>query len=167
MDLLLSLNASAIKREPSFKKFSDLPYGSYTVKKFVLKDTNFGLRLLVLVDDFYLTLPQRFSDKISKAGQVEELNQRKFRLVYGGKDQQNFNMLKIDFNVVEPAPEPAAAEAVPETETPIIPNYEVPPTDEETETETQGDEEIIIPARTKRHMEMLVKNVYPNKRSRS
>lgn len=100
MDALLSLNSSAQIREAYYKKFSDLPTGSYTVKRFHLKETNFGLRLLVEIEDFYLTLPQRFSEKINTQEQVKEINRGKWRLAYGGKDIANYNKLKIDFNTI-------------------------------------------------------------------
>lgn len=97
MEELLSLNSSAAKTVARIKKFDDLENGEYIVKSFKLKDTPYGLRVLVEVDNFYLTLPPRFSDKINSAEQIAELNAKNFKMVYGGKNAEEFNRLIIDF----------------------------------------------------------------------
>lgn len=174
MELLLSLNSSAIKKEVSYKKFADLPIGSYTVKKFALKETSYGIRLSVYIEDFYLTLPQRYSDKINTEAHVEEMNRTRTRLIYGGKEPGQFGILKIDFKVIEPE----TAEIDLEEESQIIPSYTqaVPPSpppaavvethEVEDDDDDEDDEEVIAPARNKRAISTLIKNVYPSKRSR-
>lgn len=107
MDDLLSLNASSTNAEGRIKKFDNLPIGEYLVKSFKLKVTQFGLRVYVEIDDFYVVLPARFSDKINSAEQLEELNGNKFKMVYKGKNKEEFNKLMIDFvplkeNAVKP-----------------------------------------------------------------
>lgn len=100
MNTLLSLNWSAQIREPYHKKFCDLPIGSYAVRRFLLKETPYGLRLHAEIEDFYLALPKRFSDQINTQEQVEEINRERWQLVYGGRDTTDCRKLKIDFNVI-------------------------------------------------------------------
>lgn len=101
MEELLSLNYSSAKKSVKIKKFDSLQHGAYTVKTFKLKDTNFGLRVFVEIENFYLSLPQRFSDKINSEEQIAELNSKKWKMIYGGKDAAEFNKLIIDFKQVE------------------------------------------------------------------
>lgn len=97
MEELLSLNSSVAKTVAKIKRFDDLENGEYIVKSFNLKDTPYGLRVFVEVENFYLTLPPRFSDKINSAEQIAELNAKHFKMVYGGKNAAEFNRLIIDF----------------------------------------------------------------------
>lgn len=97
MEDLLNLNSSATKAVAKSKRFDDLKIGEYLVKTFKLKEFPFGLRLLVEIDNFYLILPPRFSDKINSEQQLAEINAKKFKMVYGGKDPGEFNKLIIDF----------------------------------------------------------------------
>lgn len=96
MEDLINLNASN-KSGEKIKKFDDLAKGVYLVKSFKLKETTFGLRLYVQIDDFYLILPPRYTDKINSADQLKELNGGKFKMIYGGKNKDEFNKLMIDF----------------------------------------------------------------------
>lgn len=151
MDALLSLNSSAQKREPYYKNFSDLPLGSYTVKKFHLKDSDFGMKLLVEVEDFYLTLPKRFRDKITTEAQVEEINRSRWRITFGGRDPGNFSRFKIDFKIIV---EQNAQQLV------------VSDDDEEPEViQPPEEDEVEIPRAAKRQAD-VIKNVYPSKRNR-
>lgn len=168
MELLLSLNSSAVRKEVSYKKFADLPIGSYTVKKFALKQTNYGVRLFVYIEDFYLTLPQRYSDKINTEAHVQEMNRIGTKLIYGGKEPGEFGALKIDFKVVEAE----TPEIDLEEESQIIPVYTQAVSTAAAAAETlevnddDEDEEVISPVRNKRAINTLIKNVYPSKRNR-
>lgn len=97
MEDLLSLNSSVAKITPKIKRFDDLENGEYVVKSFKLKETPFGLRVFVEINNFYLSLPPRFSDKINSVDQIAELNVKKFKMVYGGKNAEEFNKLILDF----------------------------------------------------------------------
>lgn len=112
MEDLLSLNSSTTKKEAKVKKFDNLNLGEYVVKSFKLKETNFGLRVFVEVDNFYLTLPPRFSDKINSAEQIAELNEKKFKMIYGGKDVDEFNKLIIDFVQLKQSEDPIETEVI-------------------------------------------------------
>lgn len=101
MEALLSLNSTNSIKESRVKKFDSLEIGEYIVKSFKLKETNFGLRVYVEIDNFYLSLPPRFSDKINSAEQIDEINEKKFKMIYGGKNPEEFNKLIIDFAVVQ------------------------------------------------------------------
>lgn len=97
MEDLLSLNSSVAKKVSRIKRFDDLAVGTYIVKSFKMKNTMYGLRVLVEIDNFHLSLPPRFSDKINSEEQIEELNVKKWKMVYGGKDAEEFNKLILDF----------------------------------------------------------------------
>lgn len=96
MEDLLHLNASN-KSSDKIKKFENLDRGTYLVKSFELKETPFGLRLFVKIDDFGLILPPRYSDKINSDEQLKELNDGKFKMIYRGKNKDEYNKLMIDF----------------------------------------------------------------------
>lgn len=101
MEDLLSLNSSNSVNQARVKKFDSLEVGEYIVKSFKLKETNFGLRVYVEIDDFYLSLPPRFSDKINSAEQIDDINDKKFKMIYKGKNPEEFNKLMIDFELVK------------------------------------------------------------------
>lgn len=96
MEDLLDLNASNRTSE-KVKKFENLDRGTYLVKSFDLKDTPFGIRLFVKIDDFNIILPQRYSDKINSDDQLKELNDGKYKMIYRGKNKDEYNKLMIDF----------------------------------------------------------------------
>lgn len=100
MEELLSLNSSVAKKVSRNKRFDDLAVGTYIVKSFKTKNTMYGLRVLVEIDDFHLSLPPRFSDKINSEEQIEELNAKKWKMIYGGKDVAEFNKLILDFKPI-------------------------------------------------------------------
>lgn len=101
MEDLFNLNTSNQKTGEKVKKFDDLANGEYLVKSFKLKETPFGLRLYAQIDDFYLILPPRYTDKINSGEQVQELNEKKMKMVYNGKNKDEFNKLMIDFKLLE------------------------------------------------------------------
>lgn len=151
MEDLLSLNSSTTKKEARVKKFDNLKIGEYVVKSFKLKDTTFGLRVFVEIDDFYLSLPPRFSDKINSSEQIVELNGKKFKMIYGGKDLEEFNKLIIDFVQLD---EPEDVEIIPTQ------HYE-----EELGSDTSAEIEHL--RRPKRTLgEKSLKNQYSNKKQR-
>lgn len=114
MEELLNLNASSASNE-KVKKFENLDHGTYLVKSFKLKDTPYGLRLFVQIDDFYLILPPRYTDKINSDEQLKELNDGKFKMIYRGKNKDEFNKLMIDFKPLM-EDESAAADSTSEEE---------------------------------------------------
>lgn len=103
MEDLINLNTSN-KSGEKIKKFDDLTQGTYLVKSFKLKDTTFGLRLYVQIDDFYLVLPPRYTDKINSDEQLQELNGGKFKMIYHGKNKDEYNKLMIDFKPLKEVP---------------------------------------------------------------
>lgn len=96
MEDLLNLNSSN-SVGGKVKKFDNLAPGEYLVKSFKLKETNFGLKLYVQINDYYLVLPQRYADKINSDEQLKEINEKKYKMVYKGKNKDEFNKLMIDF----------------------------------------------------------------------
>lgn len=177
-------------KQPYYKNFGDLPLGSYTVKKFLLRNSKFGLKLLVEVGDFYLTLPKRFIDKINTEELVAEINKTKWQLTYGGRENGDYTPLKIDFSAIaEPSAQKSAGgngndgdKADGETD-----GKADGETDGKADGETDGkadgevngasgevqvsvvvddDDEEEIPAQPRKKRQADGKNVYPGKRNR-
>lgn len=105
MEELMSLNASNQVPESKLKKFDNLAPGEYLVKTFSLKKTVFGLRLCAEIDDFYLNLPPRYTDKVNSDEQLDDINSKQWKMVYSGKNRDQGNKLMIDFEPVIPDPQ--------------------------------------------------------------
>lgn len=81
------------------KKFDELEHGVYLVDSFSMKDTKFGKRIFVNIDDFCVVLPPRFLERINKQKQVDELNAGRYNMIYQGKDPTKKNLLLLSFVV--------------------------------------------------------------------
>lgn len=79
------------------QSFDRLPIGTYTVRAFKLKDTKFGKRVFVDIDDFCVVLPPRFSENIHTQDQIVDLNKVKMRMIYKGKDEKKNNLVCVKF----------------------------------------------------------------------
>lgn len=79
------------------KKFDDLENGIYLVDSFSMKDTKFGKRIFVNIDDFCVVLPPRFMERINKQKQIDELNAGRYNMIYQGKDATKKNLLLLSF----------------------------------------------------------------------
>lgn len=71
--------------------------GKYKAKYFEIKSTEFGDRVHVYIDDFYIILPERFNKKINQQSHIEQLNKMNLNLVFNGKDKQCYNFLQLSF----------------------------------------------------------------------
>lgn len=100
MEDLLSFNESNRSKD-IVKKFDDLAIGEYIPKLFKLADTNYGLKIYVSIDDFWIMLPTRYSDKINSDEQIRELNNTKFKMIYSGKDQNQGNRVMLKFKPLD------------------------------------------------------------------
>lgn len=101
MEDLLGLNESNKRVDSNVKKFDNLKVGEYFVKSFSLKENQYGLQVYVEIDDFFIILPKRFSDKINSHEQIEELNSKKFKVVYHGKNAKEGNRVMLDFTPLD------------------------------------------------------------------
>lgn len=97
MEDLLSLNDSNKRDESKTVKFDNLKVGEYFVKSFSLKENQYGLQVYVEIADFFIILPKRFSDKINSSEQIDELNLKKFKMTYHGKNVKEGNRVMLDF----------------------------------------------------------------------
>lgn len=87
-------NACGIR---SFKSFSDLTVGKYIVTSFKIFKTQYGQRVAVLIGQTYYSLPNRFNEEITSQDQVNELNSRRYEMIYLGKDRLQKNRLMLEF----------------------------------------------------------------------
>lgn len=92
-----SLKSACIKS--SFKSFKDLAMGEYLINRFTFVDTNFGKRVRIDVDGFYMYLPERFST-LTEA-EITTLNSSQKIMIYSGKDAKHQNRLLLDFQETE------------------------------------------------------------------
>lgn len=93
----LALKNSCENTFRPIKKFDDLAVGTYTVDSFRLKDTKFGRRIFVNIEDFCVVLPPRFLERISTQNQIDELNSEQYKMIYAGKDKEKKNLLLLNF----------------------------------------------------------------------
>lgn len=84
------------------KKFEELEIGDYKIKCFELvKTKKFGVRLIVRMEDFFVWLPPRFSDKINSNQLLVDMNKKasenNFYMRYNGKDIDQHGKILLDF----------------------------------------------------------------------
>lgn len=82
------------------KSFDQLAVGNYIVNSFKLHDTQYGLRLAVIVNAEIIYLPPRFSDAINTKELLDELNTAKYIMLYKGKDSKQKNWIDVDFDEI-------------------------------------------------------------------
>lgn len=79
------------------QSFDNLPVGTYAVTRFRLKETKFGQRVFVEIDDFCVVLPPRFSENIYSQAQIVELNKNKMKMIFKGKYEEKNNLVCVKF----------------------------------------------------------------------
>lgn len=85
------------QKKIQYKAFDNLPVGEYKIKYMQIKPTEYGDRIHVFIENFFIILPERFNKKLNQINQIEELNNKKLKMVFSGKDKQNYNFLKLEF----------------------------------------------------------------------
>lgn len=83
-----------------YMSFEKLTVGEYKVQKFELIGTQYGQRIRVTCEDFFVYLPSRFSLRIGTQLQIDELNGKKYLMVYKGKDSNYNNRIMLDFEEI-------------------------------------------------------------------
>lgn len=68
------------------------------MNRFAFRDMSFGKKLTVEFDEFYVTLPNRFSDVINTDKDVAELNRERIEMIYKGKKEGKYGALILDFD---------------------------------------------------------------------
>lgn len=94
---LLTKACKPKERQENYKKFDDMSTGCYKVKKFELKETEYGPKLQVFIENFFVYLPPRFTELINSQQLIDELNSKNYVMEYAGKDKMNFNFLQLKF----------------------------------------------------------------------
>lgn len=104
MDAFNLLKVACLKKNKESKllKWDQFPTGVYKVDYFKMIETaNFGLKLQVHFElkeqKHHVVLPDRFVEKLTQDAQVQELNKRKYNMVYDGKDKSHYNFIQVDF----------------------------------------------------------------------
>lgn len=100
MDLL----EKASKRLLKTAKFDNILKGSYQVKQFKLVKTKYGLRIIVVTEDFEVFLPPRFSAELNTEDQIIDMNEKlkvePLMMIYGGKLETEHNRIDIVFKKI-------------------------------------------------------------------
>lgn len=88
---ILKENAAA---SSSYIRMADLQPGRYKIDHFEFRDTQYGKRLVIEIDQGDLFLPKNMVKKINSESAIKKLNSERYDLVFEGKEK---NVLKFDF----------------------------------------------------------------------
>ena len=88
--------------EKPFRSFGELKVGeAYPILHFRrVTDKKIGTRLRIEIEDFLITMPERFVKGLTDE-LLEEMNSNRYRLLYKGKDSTRFNRIMVDFEKIE------------------------------------------------------------------
>lgn len=92
MEHTFSTLLAACHDKKAYKSFSELNVGEYEIKKFALVETKFGLKVQVFIEDFYVFLPTRFTNRINTQKQIDDLNKIPSKMIYNGRDKYGINL---------------------------------------------------------------------------
>lgn len=67
------------------------------VQKFYFRTFPYGKKIVADIKDFYVVLPDRYSNRFTTEAQLDSLNRTPVAMCYRGKEPGQFGMLKIDF----------------------------------------------------------------------
>lgn len=88
-------------KDVKFIKWDELPVGDYKVDLFKLTESNYGLKIQVIFlldgEKRYVSLPDRFSEKLNQDSQIDELNQHQYTMKFFGKDTSWYKFITLDF----------------------------------------------------------------------
>lgn len=98
MDAFEKLKKACINKP--FVSVSNLPEGNYIVQRFQRLETFNGPRVRVELKDYIVYLPDRFVELLCH-DTIKELNQQKVIMKHMGKDPEDSNRLKLDFEVIQ------------------------------------------------------------------
>lgn len=91
---MLSILKESAATCSSYVRMGDLQPGKYVIDYFDVRETQYGKRLVIEIDQGIIFLPERMSKKISTESAIKKLNSERYDLVYEGKEN---NVLKFDF----------------------------------------------------------------------
>lgn len=91
--------------EYQFKRIHSLDRFGYIVKKFSLLETEYGMRVAVFFDGFYIHLPKRIGSRITRQHEMKYLNDLVTRtdmmFKFGGYDENGKMKIKFTVNASE------------------------------------------------------------------
>lgn len=90
-------STTGISTTSGFKNFDNIEAGDYEVVDFSFVETKFGKRIKVQTATFFCYLPERFTNFVSKQGDIDELNEMPYTMRYKGKDRLQKNRLNLEF----------------------------------------------------------------------
>lgn len=74
----------------TYIRMSNLDPGRYEIRKFSLRDSQYGKRLVIEVEQGYVYLPEKMLKKFNSEKEVNKLNRDRYDLVYEGNDSNKF-----------------------------------------------------------------------------
>lgn len=99
MDAMDKLKSACKKTsiKKTYKSFKDINIGEYNINRFAVVDCQFGKRIRIDLDEFFMYLPERFVKFLTDAD-IDQLNEAVPKvMVYSGKDAENKDRLILDF----------------------------------------------------------------------
>lgn len=103
MDALTILKLACVQKPEraqfamTYKNFDQIHPGEYIVTKFEKRASEkYGEQVRITVGDWYMNLPPRFNGPLTDVV-IDELNKTPKIMVYGGKNQSEYNRLILDF----------------------------------------------------------------------
>lgn len=93
---VLKENAASCSR---YIRMGDLTPGRYEIRKFSLRDSMYGRRLVIDINKGYIYLPEKMLEQFNTEKKVDKLNKDRYDLVYSGKDENAPQRLKFTFEM--------------------------------------------------------------------
>lgn len=81
----------------TYVRMGDLAPGRYEIRKFCLRDSQYGTRLVIEIEQGYVYLPEKMLKKINTEKAINKINKDRYDLVYEGKDDGAPNRLNFTF----------------------------------------------------------------------
>lgn len=100
INMLSALKASAASCSSpasSYVRMSDLAPGRYPIRKFSLRDSQYGKRLVIEIEQGFMYLPEKMYKKFNTEKAINKLNKEQYDLVYEGKSDRAPNRLMFTF----------------------------------------------------------------------
>lgn len=85
---MLKLLKESAASGTTYIRMSDLQPGRYGIRKFYLRDSQFGKRMVIEIDRGLIFLPQKMLKKINTEKGINKLNKDHYDLVYEGQDDR-------------------------------------------------------------------------------
>jgi len=82
---ILKENAEACR---NYIRLEDLEPGTYEIKRFSLRDTKFGKRLVIDINLGFLYLPEKMTRKFNTDAAIAKLNKKHYDFVYNGNNDE-------------------------------------------------------------------------------